>query len=113
MAALFSTTLFLSASLLFWVQPMIAKMLLPFLGGVPAVWNTSLVFFQTMLLGGYGYAHFISTRWSIPRQMAAHCCLLAASALALPFGISVQLIQSQSPEAPPFLWLLNALFLVV
>src|SRR6266487_434975 len=56
MTALFSTTLFLSASLLFWVQPMIAKMLLPLLGGVPAVWNTCLVFFQAVLLGGYAYA---------------------------------------------------------
>src|SRR6266542_3848656 len=113
MAALFSITLFLSAALLFWVQPMIAKKLLPFLGGVPAVWNTSLVFFQAMLLVGYGYAHFVSTRWSIPRQMAAHLCLLAVSALALPFGVSEQLIQSLSPEAPPFLWLFGALFLVV
>ena len=45
MTALFSATLFLSAALLFWVQPMIARMLLPLLGGVPAVWNTCLVFF--------------------------------------------------------------------
>ena len=100
MAALYSTTLFLSASLLFWVQPMIAKMLLPLLGGVPAVWNTCLVFFQAVLLGGYAYAHFVSTRLSIPKQMAAHFCLLALSALALPFGVSEDLIQSLSP-APP------------
>src|SRR6266542_2568319 len=77
--ALFSTTLFLSASLLFWVQPMIAKMLLPLLGGVPAVWNTCLVFFQTMLLGGYAYAHFVSTRLSMPKQMTVHFSLLAVS----------------------------------
>jgi len=113
MAALFSITLFLSASLLFWVQPMIARMLLPLLGGVPAVWNTCLVFFQAMLLGGYAYAHLVSTRWSIPRQMAAHFCLLAVSALSLPFGVSEGLIQSLSPDAPPFRWLLSALFLVV
>src|SRR2546427_32929 len=113
MAALFSTTLFLSASLLFWVQPMIARMLLPLLGGVPAVWNTCLVFFQAMLLGGYAYAHFVSTRLSIPKQMAAHFCLLAVSALTLPFGVSESLIRSLSPDAPPFLWLLSALFLVV
>ena len=113
MAALFSTTLFLSASLLFWVQPMIARMLLPLLGGVPAVWNTCLVFFQAMLLGGYAYAHFVSTSLSIPKQMAAHFGLLAVSALTLPFGISERLIRSLSPDAPPFLWLLSALFLVV
>src|SRR5256712_14032719 len=113
MAALVSTTLFLSASLLFWVQPMIAKMLLPLLGGVPAVWNTCLVFFQGMLLGGYAYAHFVSTRLSIPRQMAAHFCLLVVSALTLPFGISESFIRSLSPDAPPFFWLLSALFLGV
>src|SRR5881394_1559668 len=113
MAALFSITLFLSASLLFWVQPMIAKMLLPLLGGVPAVWNTCLVFFQAMLLGGYAYAHFVSTRLSIPRQMAAHFCLLAVSALTPPFGVSEALIQSLSPDARPVLWLLSALFVVV
>src|SRR6266550_4810131 len=113
MAALFSTTLFLSASLLFWVQPMIARMLLPLLGGVPAVWNTCMVFFQAMLLAGYAYAHFISTRWSIPRQMAGYFGVLALSALTLPFGVSEKLIGTLSPDAPPFLWLLSALFLVV
>src|SRR6266496_1533808 len=113
MAALFSTTLFLSASLLFWVQPMIARMLLPLLGGVPAVWNTCMFFFQAMLLAGYAYAHFISTRWSIPRQMAGHFGVLALSALTLPFGVSEKLIGTLSPDAPPFLWLLSALFLVV
>src|SRR5881628_3039939 len=113
MAALYSTTLFLSASLLFWVQPMIAKMLLPLLGGVPTVWNTCLVFFQAMLLGAYAYAHFVSTRLSISKQMAAQFCLLAVSALTLPFGVSEKLIRSLSPDAPPFLWLWSALFLVV
>jgi hypothetical protein len=113
MAALFSATLFLSASLLFWVQPMIARMLLPLLGGVPAVWNTCLVFFQAMLLGGYAYAHFVSPRLSVPRQMAAHFGLLTVSALTLPFGVSESLIRSLSPDTAPFLWLLSALVLVV
>ena len=48
----FSTALFISAALLFWIQPLIAKTLLPLLGGAPAVWNTCLLFFQTMLLLG-------------------------------------------------------------
>ncbi|HTG72218.1 MAG TPA: hypothetical protein VMB70_00525, partial [Terriglobia bacterium] len=52
---IYSTTLFLSAGLLFSVQPMIGKMLLPRLGGTPAVWNTCLVFFQALLLLGYAY----------------------------------------------------------
>src|SRR2546423_2737850 len=113
MAALFSTTLFLSAALLFWVQPMIGKMLLPFLGGVPSVWNTCVLFFQATLLAGYGYAHFISTRLSFPRQIAAHLSLLILSGLTLPFGISEARLQSLSPEVNPLLWLLSSLVLVV
>jgi hypothetical protein len=113
MAVFFSITLFLSASLLFWVQPMIAKMLLPLLGGAPAVWNTCLVFFQAMLLGGYAYAHFVSTRLSIPTQMTAHFCLLVVSALMLPFGVSEELTRSLSPDGHPFLWLLSTLFLLI
>ena len=57
---LFSVTLFTSAGLLFWIQPLIAKTLLPLLGGAPAVWNTCLLFFQTMLLLGYVYALVLS-----------------------------------------------------
>ena len=59
---LFSTTLFLSAFLLFSLQPMFAKMVLPRLGGTPAVWNTCMVFFQAALLAGYGYAHLATSR---------------------------------------------------
>ena len=55
--ALFATTMFLSAFLLFSMEPMVAKMILPLLGGAPAVWNTCLVFFQAVLLAGYFYAH--------------------------------------------------------
>jgi SAM-dependent methyltransferase len=113
MAPLFSTTLFLSAWLLFLVQPMIARMVLPLLGGVPAVWNTCMVFFQALLLVGYAYAHWVSTRLSMPRQLATHCGLLTVSALTLPFGVSEQLIRSLSPEAPPWLWLLSVLCVVV
>src|SRR6266542_5677195 len=113
MTAFFSTTLFLSAALLFWVQPLIAKMLLPLLGGSPSVWNTCMVFYQATLLASYAYAHFIATRLSLPRQVAAHTCLLVLAALALPFGVSEKLIQSLAPGANPFLWLLCALVLVV
>ena len=113
MIALFSATLFLSAALLFWVQPMIAKMLLPLLGGGPSVWNTCMVFFQAMLLGGYTYAHFVSVRLSIRGQVMMHFCLLSLAALALPLGISDKLVQSLTPESNPFCWLLGALLLVV
>ena len=62
MLNLYALTLFLSALLLFGVQPMFTKMVLPLLGGSPTVWNTAMVFFQGMLLLGYAYAH-LSTRW--------------------------------------------------
>ena len=58
--ALFAATLFLSAGLLFLVEPMIAKMVLPRLGGSPSVWSTCLVFFQATLLFGYAYAHALT-----------------------------------------------------
>src|SRR5438309_1769810 len=105
MSVLFAITLFLSAALLFWVQPMIAKMLLPLLGVAPSVWNICMVFFQAMLLGGYAYAHLISIRLNIRVQLAIHGVLLMLAALALPFGIADKLVQSLSPSANPFVWL--------
>ena len=57
MLPLFAFTLFVSATLLFLVQPMVGKMVLPSLGGSPAVWNTCMVFFQGVLLAGYAYTH--------------------------------------------------------
>ena len=60
--ALLAATVFLSAFLLFQVQPMIGKYILPWFGSTPGVWATALLFFQLMLLGGYAYAHFIVSR---------------------------------------------------
>ncbi|HKY21880.1 MAG TPA: fused MFS/spermidine synthase [Vicinamibacterales bacterium] len=112
MVILFAVTLFLSSSLLFIVQPMIAKMVLPLLGGTPAVWNTCMVFFQTTLLVGYLYAH-ASTRWlRFKYQAALHIVLLAASFLALPI-----VVVSQHSEPPtsgtPVAWLLRVLLVTV
>ena len=59
---LFTAAVFVGAALLFVVQPMVGKMVLPRAGGAPQVWNTSLLFFQTALLAGYLYAH-VSVRW--------------------------------------------------
>ncbi|HWS55293.1 MAG TPA: hypothetical protein VN228_14245, partial [Pyrinomonadaceae bacterium] len=82
MSLLFALTLFVSAALLFWVQPLVGKMLLPLLGGTPAVWNTCLLFFQAALLAGYAYALAV-TRWLGTRaQVSLHLALLAAAALA-------------------------------
>jgi len=81
---LYAVTIFLSAFLLFQVQPMIAKMILPWFGGSAAVWSASLLFFQLTLLAGYAYAH-ISIRYLQARaQMILHVALLAASCLLLP-----------------------------
>ena len=73
---LFALTLFVSALLLFLVQPMIGKMLLPMLGGTPAVWNTCMVFFQALLLVGYAYAHTTTTWLGARRQAILHLAVL-------------------------------------
>src|SRR5262249_39043342 len=65
---LFAITLFVSAFLLFLVQPMIGKMVLPQLGGTPQVWNTCVLFFQTCLLAGYAYSHTVSSRLRLRSQ---------------------------------------------
>src|SRR5712692_1375589 len=81
---LYALTFFLSAFLLFQIQPMIAKVILPWFGGSAAVWTTCLVFFQVVLLLGYLYAHWI-VRYLRPRaRMLLHVGLLVVSALSLP-----------------------------
>ena len=81
---LFALTIFTSAFLLFLVQPIIAKQILPWFGGSAAVWTTCLVFFQGALLAGYAYADVVVRRLSRARQTLLHCSLLFASLLALP-----------------------------
>jgi SAM-dependent methyltransferase len=85
------------------VQPMFGKMVLPLLGGSPAVWNACMLFFQAALLGGYLYAHVTSERLGPRRQAALHLALLAAAALVLPIGVG-----AAAPEggAAPIPWLL-------
>jgi SAM-dependent methyltransferase len=82
--ALFALTIFSSAFLLFLVQPIVAKQILPWFGGSAAVWTTCLVFFQTALLAGYAYADAIARRLSLRRQELLHATLLAASLASLP-----------------------------
>ncbi len=82
--ALYAATIFTGAFLLFQIQPLIAKMILPWFGGSAAVWTTCMLFFQVMLLGGYLYAHW-TTRALPPRPQAMfHAALLVASLLVLP-----------------------------
>jgi hypothetical protein len=88
----FAITLFVSAFLLFIVEPMIGKMLLVPLGGTPQVWNTCMVFFQLALLAGYAYTHVVSSRLKLRQQLIIHGVLLLAPLLVLlpngPFNIS-------------------------
>src|SRR5579871_181710 len=87
MVVFFSVTIFSGAALLFLVQPMIVRMLLPYFGGAPAVWNASLVFFQATLLAGYSYAH-LSSRWlGVRKQIVLHFALLIAALALLPVAI--------------------------
>ncbi len=81
---MFALTIFLGAFLVFQVQPLIAKYILPWFGGGPGVWTTCMLFFQVLLLGGYAYAHLL-TRWLRPRkQVIVHLSLLVASLVLLP-----------------------------
>ncbi|MBX9623333.1 MAG: fused MFS/spermidine synthase [Gemmataceae bacterium] len=89
MPLLFAVTLFLSAGLLFMVQPMVGKMILPLLGGSPAVWNACMVFFQALLLLGYLYAHFVSTRLHPRRQWVVHLLVLLGPVAAMGLAVAV------------------------
>jgi hypothetical protein len=109
----FTFSMFASATLLFLVEPMIAKMLLPTLGGTPAVWNTCMVFFQMMLLAGYLYA-YVAMRWLGRRaQIVVHLSLVS-----LPLFLSVlplHLPRGWEPptQSSPVFWLLGVLFVSV
>jgi len=85
---LFAIAIFVSSALLFLIQPMFAKMVLPFLGGTPAVWNTCMVFFQAALLAGYAYAHAAPAWLGVRRQAAFHMGLLLLPLLSLPIAIA-------------------------
>ena len=103
----FTGTIALSAVLLFWVQPMFAKMALPLLGGTPAVWNTSIVFFQATLLAGYAYAHYSTQLLDVRRQSILHLLLLVSAFVVLPIAITTG--ASPPTEATPVAWLLTLL----
>ena len=107
----FTVTLFVSALMLFSVQPMFAKMALPKLGGTPAVWAVSMCFFQAVLLAGYSYAHALN-RWLSPRRaVIAHITVLLVTCFALPIGMPATL--SEPPAGDAYVWLLGVLALGV
>ncbi len=84
---LFVLTILVGSFLLFQVQPMVARMVLPKLGGAPAVWNSAMLVYQALLLGGYAYAHWLG-RFAVRRQAVIHLALFVVAALWLPIGIA-------------------------
>jgi spermidine synthase len=110
-ARLYAVAVFASAGLVFLVEPMVARMVLPRLGGSSAVWNTSLAFFQAALLAGYAYAHALQRLRSLKAQMAAHIAVLAVAALTLPLRIS-EAFGPPSITHPAF-WLLGVLLVSI
>jgi hypothetical protein len=106
LVAVFGATLFLSAFLMFLAEPMIARMVLPLLGGAAAVWNTCLVFFQAVLLCGYAYAHGSTTVFGVRRQAIVHVAVILAPLLFLPIGLAPG---TPPPTQNPAGWLLLTL----
>jgi hypothetical protein len=108
---IYAIAIFVSALLLFIVEPMFARMILPLLGGSPSVWNTAVVFYQAMLLFGYIYAH-AATKWlGVRRQAALHIVLLLLPLLVLPIGIPAG--WTPPTQANPAPWLLALLLVAV
>jgi len=100
LTGLFALVIFAGSCLLFVVQPMVARLALPLLGGAPNVWNSAMLVFQLLLLAGYAYAYVLS-RLALRWQVAIHLGLLLASVLTLPIGLA------QLPRAAPgweFVW---------
>ncbi len=107
----YAATLILSAFLLFSMQLLFGKMLLPLLGGSPSMWNTAMVFFQALLLAGYAYAHATSQKLDIRTQAILHLAILLFAAIFLPFSLpeSAGLAASGSPA----LWQLGIMTITV
>jgi len=101
---LFALTIFLSALLLFTIEPMFTKMALPLLGGSPSVWSVAMVFFQVLMLAGYSYAHAL-TRW-LPARVGAvvHGGVLSIAFACLP--IALRLADAPPLKVDPTLWLI-------
>jgi spermidine synthase len=101
----FIATICLSALLLFLIQPMFSKMALPLLGGAPNVWTTAMLFFQTILLAGYAYAHWLGTKTSVKTQIIVHLGITLAATMLLPIGIASGWTPPTTGDAT--LWLLG------
>ena len=107
-AWLYGLVVFAGAWLVFWIQPLAVRGVLPVLGGSPAVWNTAMVFFQSALLAGYALAHLLVRRASPAGQLAVLAALWAGVALAAPVG-GFRLLGEAPAGLAPALWLLGTL----
>ena len=105
---LYGFVVFAAAWLVFWVQPLAVRGILPVLGGSAAVWNTAMVFFQSALLAGYALAHFLVRRASPRGQLALLAVLWTCAALTAPVG-GLRLFGEVPGTLPPALWLLGTL----
>jgi hypothetical protein len=108
---LFAPTIFLGAFLLFCSEPMVGKMMLPLLGGAAAVWITCLLFFQLMLLAGYGYAHALERFATIKVQMIVHSAFMLLAIFFLPMHFGTR--PDAAASSAPTLWLLGQLIRTV
>lgn len=111
MLAIYTVAMFVSAILVFLVQPMFARMVLPLLGGSPSVWNTAVVFYQAVLLAGYGYAHLTTAWLGLRRQMLLHGVIILLPLALLPIAIP----EGWTPPVAtsPIPWLLAVLAVAV
>ena len=112
-AAPYAVSIFTSAALLFCVQPMVGRLLLPTLGGSPQVWTTCLLFFQAALLTGYGLAHLLSTRLGLRGQLVTHIAALLVAAAVLPIALPEASTDIPQHGLGPALWALWALAVAV
>jgi len=99
MTLLFAAAMFVNALLLFLVQPMFAKLLLPRFGGSPAVWTTCMLFFQSALLAGYAYSHSVVKLRHAWQQAAVHLLVIALPVLTLPLAVSAAMPTAGAPVA--------------
>jgi hypothetical protein len=96
-AAVYTATILLSAVLIFWIEPLFPKMMLPILGGTPATWVTALMFYQAALLLGYGYSFLLTRALPLRFQVAVHMAVLALAAFALPPGLPAAVALGDHP----------------
>ena len=111
-AIVFTVAIFANATLLFAVQPMFTKLVLPRLGGSPAIWNTCLLFFQTALLAGYLYAHVGARLLSARTQALLHLALLFVAMVSLPVGIPAG-FERPVQGVVPIAWLITLLIVAL